>query len=86
MKKLVALILIIGIFCTFAVASAATKPLATITCTQANTTLVNQIDAWNVQHLQEVQNWVMSSDGWWNYTPQELFEMTSETGRPGCSF
>ena len=86
MKKLVALILVIGIFCTFAVASAAKLPLATITCAQGSSAYVDQGNAWNAQHLQDVQKWVMTSDGWWNYTPQELFEMTSATGRPGCSF
>ena len=53
---------------------------------QGSLAVVDEGNAWNAQHLQDVQKWVMSSDGWWNYTPQELFEMTSETGRPGCSF
>lgn len=86
MKKLIALILVIGIFCTFAVASAAKLPLATIKCDQSSPVIKDEGLEWTVQHLQDLQNWAMTSKGWWNYTPQELFEMTSATGRPGCSF
>ena len=74
-----------SIFCAFATAYAVPM-LVEFSRVQGSLAVVDEGNAWNAQHLQDVQKWVMSSDGWWNYTPQELFEMTSETGRPGCSF
>jgi len=75
----------VSIFCAFATAYAVPM-LVEFSRVQGSLAVVDEGNAWNAQHLQDVQKWVMSSDGWWNYTPQELFEMTSETGRPGCSF